>query len=74
MTTQNWQKSNAQKKKFVITGHIVNHYYYTHSVKFVYFQIKDEVQKNKQEYMKLVDRVRTDRAKYEDVSAKGKSL
>lgn len=35
------------------------------------FQIKDEVQKNKQEYMKLVDRVRTERAKYEDVCSKG---
>lgn len=37
-----------------------------------YFQIKDEVQKNKQDYVKLVDKVRVDRAKYEDISAKGK--
>ena len=38
---------------------------------FCILQIKDDVQKNKQEYTKAVDKVRIDRAKYEDTNAKG---
>lgn len=36
-------------------------------------RIKDEVQKNKQDYTKAVEKVRLERAKFEDLSAKGKS-
>ncbi|XP_060582980.1 tyrosine-protein kinase Fer-like [Ruditapes philippinarum] len=36
-------------------------------------RIKDEVQKNKLDYTKCVDKVRVERAKYEDANAKGKA-
>ncbi|XP_052785913.1 tyrosine-protein kinase Fer-like isoform X2 [Mya arenaria] len=35
-------------------------------------RIKDEVQKNKLDYVKCVDKVRTERTKYDDANAKGK--
>lgn len=49
-------------------------YLIVHIIFIVIFQIKDEVQKNKQEYTKCVDKVRIERAKYEDANAKGESV